>query len=252
MAENALDAGATRLHLEVEVSLGRLRLTDNGAGLTPDALAQAALPHTTSKIRALADLEAIQTLGFRGQALHSLAQLAHLEIHSRPAGGAQGWRAIYDAQGHCQALEPIPMAAGTVVVVEHLFAPWPQRQSVLPSPAQQVRQIQRVLEGLALCHPQVTWQVRGLSHTWALWPGTAAEVLAQVVPQTQGSLRQARVDMPAGTLELVLALPDYSHRPRPDRLWIAVNGRPVQVPELVESLLGGYGGRCLAVAFPLP
>ncbi|HEY9661201.1 MAG TPA: DNA mismatch repair endonuclease MutL, partial [Allocoleopsis sp.] len=114
LAENALDAGATRIAVAIWTDQWRIRVADNGTGMTLSDLQQAALPHSTSKIRAGEDLNRISSLGFRGEALHSLAQLADLEICSRSAE-AEGWQIHYTHEGRPDHLEPIAMAPGTVV-----------------------------------------------------------------------------------------------------------------------------------------
>ncbi len=118
LIDNALDAGATCLGLNLWPEDWSLQLADNGCGLSPADLAQAAYPHSTSKLPG-GFLDHIQTLGFRGEALHSLAQLGQLEICSRPltqerdhqqTEQASGWCAIYDKQGTVLKLKPIAIA----------------------------------------------------------------------------------------------------------------------------------------------
>ncbi|QYO63814.1 DNA mismatch repair endonuclease MutL [Leptolyngbya sp. 7M] len=99
LAENALDANATRITISVWTDCWRVRVTDNGMGMTLTDLEQAALPHSTSKIQTTADLGQVHSLGFRGEALHSIAQLADLEICSRFNQSESGYRVIYNRQG---------------------------------------------------------------------------------------------------------------------------------------------------------
>lgn len=231
LAENALDAQATHLHLRVTPD--QVRLADNGRGMTLEMLTLAATPHTTSKIQHPQDLERIHTLGFRGQALYSLAQLADLTIASRCAEVPQGWQVQYDAQGQVHQQQVTPLAPGTVVTVHRLFANWPQRQQSLPSWPQQLRQVQLWIQQMALCHPHVTWQVEFPGKTWHLWPGTVSDRLTQIVPQVADTHLQTVIQE---DLTLVFALPDQHHRPRPDRIWLAVNGRCVEWPELSATV----------------
>lgn len=232
LVENAIDAGATHLHLQVTPE--QIRLADNGQGMALEALTLAARPYTTSKICTAEDLNRIQTLGFRGQALYSLAQLGRLTIASRWAGESQGWQVQYDHQGQVQRQQMVPLAPGTVVTVRDLFADWPQRRAALPSWPQQVRHIQLWIQQAALCHPHITWQVEIAGKRWHLWPGTLPDRLAQVWPPLEPSL--VRLAQYQG-LTVALALPDQYHRPRPDRVWLAVNGRCVDLPELSTTLI---------------
>jgi DNA mismatch repair protein MutL len=247
LVDNALDAGATRLSITVWPEAWQVQVADNGCGLGRLDLEQAAQPHSTSKIHQLRDLQKIQTLGFRGEALHSLAQLGQLEICSRPDPQLEGWRVVYSPQGAVSQLEPMVMAAGTIVTVRHLFADWPARRQALPTASQQLKAIQLVIYQAALCHPQVTWRVQrgssgehlgtrklpmhndpqGVSRWLNIAAANGAQaILEQILPSLQtGDLRSDR--QPES--EIVLGLPDRCHRQRPDWVYLAVNGRCVQV-----------------------
>lgn len=105
LVENSLDAGATRIVISLDPEQWRVRVTDNGLGMNLEDLQQAAIAHSTSKIHHAADLWKIKTLGFRGQALHSLTTLGELEIFSRCAGDNQGWRVVYNKNGNVTKTE---------------------------------------------------------------------------------------------------------------------------------------------------
>lgn len=239
LVENALDAGATRISISVWADQWRVRVADNGGGMTIDDLKQAALPHSTSKIRDSADLWNIQSLGFRGEALHSLAQLSSLEILSRPITSTQGWRVIYSPEGQIDQLETIAIAPGTIVTVDRLFDRWSARREGLPSAAQQLRTVQAMIHQLAIAHPHVTWQVYQGDRSWfTLWAGSSARNL---VPQI---LRDVRIEdlqeLRLPSLYLLLGLPDRASRHRPDWVRVAVNGRFVNIPELESTILGAF------------
>jgi DNA mismatch repair protein MutL len=182
-----------------------VQVADNGTGMDLENLQQAASPHSTSKITTEADLYKIATLGFRGEALHSLAQLGCLEVLSRsndlglgdfsenresaqtPAkssfnkGGVEnarsGWRVVYNNAGVAVEVETAAIAPGTVVTVDNLFGNWPVRRSFL-SPTQQMRSIQLTLQQIAICHPHVNWQLRqGNTPCLHVTPGSTAEQL---------------------------------------------------------------------------
>ncbi|MEM6251545.1 MAG: DNA mismatch repair endonuclease MutL [Cyanobacteria bacterium P01_D01_bin.156] len=246
LSENALDAGATRITIHLWPDSWRVRVTDNGVGIAQDDLRQAATAHSTSKIRTCDDLSQIQSLGFRGEALHSLAQLSKLEIRSRVANDV-GWRVVYDAEGLIVEIEEVAIAPGTVVTADDLFARLPNRRQVLPSVAQQLRQVQQTVQQLALCHPKVTWQVAQGERDWfTLWPGsTAKSVLPQLLRDVavhdleQVSLAADELGC-HGQLELLVGLPDRCHRRRPDWVRVAINGRTVTAPVLVQSLIYNF------------
>ncbi|MGB7441788.1 MAG: DNA mismatch repair endonuclease MutL [Coleofasciculaceae cyanobacterium] len=257
LVENALDAKATRIVVSVWSEQWRVRVADNGTGMSWADLQQAANPHSTSKICSSRDLWQITSLGFRGEALHSLATVAELEILSRLAGSFEGWRVTYNCQGEPADIETVAIASGTVVTVSDLFAAWPVRRQGLPSAAQQLRAIQTTIGQIALCHPQITWKIQQNGRDWfSLSPGsTAKEILPQLLRQVrQTDLQQLTLTVPTPSsdddheerqgrksqsqIELVLGLPDRCHRRRPDWVKVATNGRLVRSPELERTILG--------------
>ncbi|WOB42162.1 DNA mismatch repair endonuclease MutL [Thermoleptolyngbya oregonensis NK1-22] len=257
LAENALDAGATHVSIAVWPERWSLRVADNGSGMSHTDLRQAAAPHSTSKIHASEDLWSIRSLGFRGEALHSLAQLADLEIGSRLADSTEGWWVRYDRQGNPVSETTVAIAPGTVVTVSHLFGNWLPRREGLPPMTQQLRAIQQVVYHLALGHPQVTWVVQQGDRPWfSLWASqTARQVLPQILRDVQpgdlvevelgvglgadGSGEDASPPHPPRSIVL-MGLPDRCHRRRPDWVKVAVNGRVVQLPELEQTILGAF------------
>lgn len=252
LAENALDANATRITIALWTDCWRVRVTDNGCGMTLADLEQAALPHCTSKIQRSSDLRQIRSLGFRGEALHSVAQLATLEICSRSLATDAGHRVSYNRQGQPSQIQTIAMAPGTIVTASQLFENWLSRRQSLPAPAQQMRSVQQMIQHLALSHPHVTWQVEQNERPWfSIWSGISAKlILSQLIKDTQPSdlheltqtiqLTEASTEPNLHTLPslyLLLGLPDRCHRHRPDWLKVAVNGRVVQFPELEQTIL---------------
>jgi len=244
LAENAIDAGATRIVLEVRSPSWQLQMTDNGSGLGVEDLRQVATAHSTSKLAHKADLWNIHSLGFRGEALHSLSRLSRLTLCSRPQGPAtSGFCMKCDRTGRPTEVTPVAMAPGTRVLVEELFYPMPSRQQA-GAERSQLRAIQQGIQHLALCHPQITWQALLNDRPWfTLWPGVSAlNLLPQVLPRLNVTdLRdtQQTVALPdaSGSLYLLMGLPDRCHRRRPDGLFTALNGRMVEVPELTEQIL---------------
>ncbi|UBF26452.1 DNA mismatch repair endonuclease MutL [Kovacikia minuta CCNUW1] len=246
LAENALDAGATRISISLYPDQWRIRIADNGAGMSLEDLQQAAAPHTTSKICSSQDLSKIRSLGFRGEALYSLTQLARLEIISRAAVSTEGWWIAYDTQGKPIQIEPAAIAPGTIVTVSDIFAAWSVRREGLPPLAQQLKTVQTVIYQLALCHPHVTWQVEQNDRDWFnLWMGkTARQILPQILRDVQvNDLQELQVEVgekASPSLYLLLGLPDRCHRHRSDWVRVALNGRFVQILELEQAILSGF------------
>ncbi|MCF2972180.1 DNA mismatch repair endonuclease MutL [Synechococcus sp. Nb3U1] len=224
LLENALDAQASRIQVELWLQRWQIRVGDNGEGIPASELEQVARRHTSSKL-------SHPSLGFRGEALHSLAQLGSLTIQTRHGVDPHGWRATYNRDGELLHQQPAATALGTVVTVTNLFGEWPLRRQELP----QTRPILTLLQNVALAHPAVSWQVhQDRRLLLSLWPGkTLQDILLQLLPQLDPSdLRYLSIQQQEADWEILLGLPDRLHRPRPDWIRLAVNGRFVQFPEL--------------------
>jgi DNA mismatch repair protein MutL len=287
LVENALDACATRIVVSVWSDQWRVRVADNGTGMDLEDLEKAASAHSTSKIRSSDDLWKITSLGFRGEALHSLAALAELEILSRLRGTFEGWRVAYNSQGEPVCVETAAIAPGTVVTVSNLFGNWPVRRKGLPTVAQQMRGVQATIHQIALCHPHVTWQVQQNERPWfTISPGTTAQqILPQILKQvrqtdlqhltvevptpsgsgeqetqhstlnsqkeTSFSSPQPLIPSPSSKIQLVLGLPDRCHRRRPDWVKVATNRRLVRSPELEQTILAALARTCPRDRYPI-
>ncbi|MEB3342639.1 DNA mismatch repair endonuclease MutL [Okeania sp.] len=283
LVENSLDAGATRIIISIFSEQWRIQISDNGMGMNLVNLKQAANPHSTSKITNLKDLTKITSLGFRGEALHSLANLSNLEILSRPKlpiseKENEGWRVLYNQQGKAIKTERVAIAPGTIVKVSNLFGKWPVRRHAMPSPGQQMRGIQLIIQQISLCYPDVTWQVWQGSKLWIqISPGATAK---QILPQFLSTVRlndlqyiQQEIDeeepkelnaeisnfseykdsqiLDRQSLELVLGLPDRCHRRRPDWVKVAINNRVVKVPELEQTIISSLARTCPRDRYPV-
>src|SRR5690348_15285172 len=155
LIENALDAGATAIRVELrEGGIRLLRVADDGRGIPAGELALACRPHTTSKVHALADLERIVTLGFRGEALASIAAVAELEVTSA---------ADESGLAHTLTLHPASVAderaaarpRGTTVTARNLFLTVPARRALLAGPHREAARAAAVVRAYALIHPAV-------------------------------------------------------------------------------------------------
>ncbi|MBD2206822.1 DNA mismatch repair endonuclease MutL [Calothrix sp. FACHB-1219] len=246
LVENSLDAGATRIVVSLWPQQWRVTVADNGCGMNLEDLEKAATTHSTSKIYSSADLWKISSLGFRGEALHSLTNLASLEILSRPANENFGWRVTYSEAGKAQRVEIAAIAPGTVVTVSNLFANCPARRQGLPALAQQMKAVQATIQQIALCHPHVNWQIRQNDREWfAIYPATSLkQLLPQFIPQVKAAdLQEVKLAIPQpenSELLLVVGLPDRCHRHRPDWVRVAFNGRMVKSPELEQTILTAF------------
>jgi len=158
LIENSLDAGSTRIELDIEEGGTRLiRLRDNGAGIAHDELALAVSAHATSKIRSLEDLENIRTMGFRGEALPSIASVSRFSLTSRPQAQDSAWR-IENISGSFENPRPIQHPHGTTVEVRELFYNVPARRRFLRTEKTESTHISELIRSLALAHSGIEFR----------------------------------------------------------------------------------------------
>lgn len=234
LVENAIDAGARRIDVCVEDAGTRLiTVRDDGGGLARDDLPLAFAAHATSKIRSLDDLEAVSSMGFRGEALASISSIARVSITSRQVNTPHGW-----ALAPTESAQPKPAAhpVGTTVAVAGLFYNTPARRKFLRTDRTEFAQIDQLMRRFALAHPSLgfslTHQGRSL---FELPPVDPAQSVAQL-PGRIGALlgaaflvRARRIDSVASGLNLSgwIADPAYA-RASTDQQLFFVNGRIVR------------------------
>jgi DNA mismatch repair protein MutL len=197
LVENALDAGATRITVELEQGgIELIRVSDDGCGIEPEALHLAPAPHATSKIAEAADLERIATLGFRGEALASIVSVSRVSIRSRVPGADAA--AVIEAEGdRISSVAPAGGPIGTAVTVRNLFFNTPARRKFLRTPATEQSRCADVVSDLAMAHPVVgfTLSCDG-RRTLDLPPASSARERAMAVlgPELEGQLLEAHAD----------------------------------------------------------
>ncbi len=233
LVENALDSGATQITVQYWSQRWQLMVSDNGSGMQPEDLTQAALCHTTSKIHQPEDLLTLSSLGFRGEGLYAISATSELSICSRPVDQPLGWQANYDAQGQVLTLNPCAQAPGTMVSVREILGRVPVRQQSIKL-RQQIQQVQDQIRAIALMQPGVSLYLKINDRPRLNFPGVSSLLrrVAQVWELRESDLQAAT----SGSLALVLGLPDLLSRPRPDRLAIGINGRLIEDPELLYVL----------------
>ncbi|MCL6621456.1 MAG: DNA mismatch repair endonuclease MutL [Syntrophobacterales bacterium] len=213
LVENALDAGARHISIRLEEG-GRRRLlvADDGGGMEPEDVPLAILRHATSKIRREEDLLAVSTLGFRGEALASLAAVSRLTLVSRPPGAAAGTRLVVRG-GEVLELGPAPAAPGTQVLVEELFYNTPARRKFLKSKEAEQAAVVEVVRQLALGYPEVHFELATPGRTLVSAPAAAGlpeRVAALFGPELAQNLVPFELEAgPLGTRGLMSG-PDFS------------------------------------------
>jgi DNA mismatch repair protein MutL len=239
LLENALDAGSTSIQIQLEEGGVKLiRVIDDGCGIARDELALALTRHATSKIASLADLEQVSTLGFRGEALASVASVARLTLTSRQAGANHAWRLPAEAGA---TPEPAALLSGTVVEMRDLYYNTPARRKFLKSEATEFAHCTEAIKRIALARPNVAFTLShngrvGLHLARSDAAGRAAAILGEDI------LTESRaVDTGSGPLRLFghCATPAHS-RPRNDAQYCYVNGRFVRDKLLAHALREAY------------
>ena len=253
LLDNAIDAGARRITVEAEEGGIRLiRVRDDGCGIPPNEVELAFERHATSKIRALEDLRRIRTLGFRGEALPSIAAAADVELLTRTEESPVGV-AVTLVEGRVVRRSSRPAPVGTTVTVRELFARLPARRRFLASPTAEARAIAALVSHYALAHPEIAFELRlngrrsfatagdgELLHAFAAIHG--AETAAEMLPlQYEG----------AGIRVSGLAGSPAVHRGNRSGIATFINGRWVQSRSILFAVVDAYGGQLPVGRFPL-
>jgi DNA mismatch repair protein MutL len=245
LVENSLDAGATRIELEIEGGgLRQCLVRDDGCGIPREELALALARHATSKIASLEDLERVGTLGFRGEALPSIASVSRLSITSRARAAEAAWRVEVDGG---RLAEPAPAAhtQGTTIVVRDLFYNTPARRRFMRSERTEMAHVERVARRLALSRFDAGFRLcREGKAVFDLRPAGDAAARKRRVGELCGDAFGAHameIDQAAGGLRLSgwLGLPAFS-RAQPDLQYFFVNGRMIRDRLVTHALRQAY------------
>ncbi|VAW34462.1 DNA mismatch repair protein MutL [hydrothermal vent metagenome] len=246
LLENSLDAGATRIAVQIEGGGTRLvRVMDNGAGMDEDDVLLSIERHATSKLRDESQLAAIATLGFRGEALPSIGSVARLTILSRPWDRETGTRAEI-RYGRLHAVHEDGCARGTIVEIRSLFGNVPARKKFLKSARTELYHIEEVIRNQALASVDAAFSLRVDSRSVIDLPaGGGVEQRVRDVFRCQDPLLP--VDFAAGDEKNGLRLSGYLLQPetsssRTNRLRILVNGRPVRDRMIRHGVVEGLQG----------
>jgi DNA mismatch repair protein MutL len=243
LVENALDAGARRVDIDLEEGGVRLiRIRDDGGGIAPEELPLAVSRHATSKIASLDDLEAVATLGFRGEALPSIASVSRFALTSRRAQDEHG-ATLQVEGGKVGDVAPKPHAVGTTVEVRELFYNVPARRKFLRAERTEMSHIEEWLRSLALARPDIELRVSHNGRPSRRYKADELESLARL-SETLGEefARSAlRVDHAAAGLRLHgwIAQPSYS-RASADQQYVYVNGRSVRDRNIAHGVKMAY------------
>lgn len=254
LLENALDAGATRIELDVEEGgVKLLRIRDDGHGIAQNQLPLALERHATSKIAELSDLEGVQSLGFRGEALASISSVSRLTLVSRTAEAGEAWQVEVEGRDMQPSVQPAAHPTGTTVQVRDLFYNTPARRKFLRTEKTEFDHLQEVVRRMALARFDVAFHLRHNGRqVYALHSAAEEGAQARRIGQLLGDgfLEQALpIDVERSGLRLWgwVGLPTFS-RSQADMQYFYVNGRIVRdrlvahaVRQAYRDVL--YGGR---------
>ena len=241
LLENSLDAGATRIDIELtQGGIKRLRVADDGVGISAADLPLALTRHATSKIASLYDLERVASLGFRGEALASLAAISRLIVTARqhPANHASR---IEGVGGVLSPVEAAALEAGTVVTAEDLFFNTPARRKFLKTEATEFGHCEDAAQRIAMAVPHVAMS---LNHNGRrVWQYQMGDSMTRITAILGDGFAEARLMIdephPAFSLSGSVALPRYSRAGR-DQQFLFVNGRFVRDKLLTHAVRSAY------------
>lgn len=247
LLENSIDAEASRIDIDIERGGARLiRIIDDGVGIDKDDLPLALSRHATSKISNFDDLCAVKSLGFRGEALASIASVSKLLLRSRERGGEQGWQAEAEGRDMTVQVSPATSPEGTCIEVRDLFFNTPARRKFLRTEKTEFTHIEDVVRREALATPGVAFVLKHNGKTVKRYPATQLERMDEKLKVACGKAFFESSLQFKGALDQLsifgwLGAPSY-HRSESDCQFIFVNGRPVKDRLLSHAIRQSYAG----------
>lgn len=259
LVENSLDAGGRRIEIDLQGGgLQLIEISDDGCGMSRQDSLLCFERHATSKIRAIDDLERVATLGFRGEALPSIASIAKVELVSCLQGETEGSRVVIEG-GKILAHGPAGRSHGTTLSIRSLFYNLPARRKFQKSPSQQLAEIHKLLSTTALAHPSVEFRLTQSGTTLLHLPPVSAttpleqlrergaELLTDERPEEWLPLEWEREGL---LVRGWLSRPSH-HRPNRTGHYLYVNQRPITSPLISKAVTEGYGSRLPVHRYPL-
>jgi len=255
LLENSLDAGASDIRIDLEQGgLDRVRVRDNGRGMVADDLPLALNRHATSKIKSLEELQQVMTLGFRGEALPSIASVSRLTITSRTADDEDGNRIVYRPDATPSQM-PAPHPPGTTVDVQNLFYNVPARRKFMRTPRTEYSRAEAIVKTLAMAHPTVSFQINhNGKETFACSAATTDAEQDQRIAKILGkdfasAARRVMLDGPGVSLHGWIAEPSFS-RSSGDMQYFFVNHRMVRDKVITHAVKQAYSDLIYHQRFP--
>lgn len=252
LMENSVDAQASTISVSIENGgLRSIRVADNGIGIAREELPLAIVKHATSKISTLDDLQSISSMGFRGEALFSIAAVSMLTLRSR-ARDAQIGGELFTKGGEVQHIRDAGLPDGTSVLVENLFFNTPARLKFLKKPASEAAAVSDVVLLLALAHPEISVRYTSNGSTIYHTPGDGNLLNALISiygAAIKPRLLELHFEADAIHIDGYIGNPDLNY-PRQKNGNLFVNGRAIRSPLVQAAVLRAYGERLMKGAFP--
>jgi DNA mismatch repair protein MutL len=258
LLENSLDAGATVINIEIRGAGSRLiRISDNGHGIPADELTLALERHATSKISILDDIYDLHTLGFRGEALHSIAAVSRLTLTSRHEKESVGARIVVEG-GKILDVRPVGAPVGTIIEVAELFFNVPARRKFLKSDATERRHVITIVSQYAMAYPQVRFHLSldGREAFHSTGSGNLGDVLVQALGLETfremvevTPLPPTRPDLPPIEVYGFTTTPSL-HRANRSQITLFVNGRAINDQRLTFAVVQAYHTLLPAARYP--
>ncbi len=252
LVENAIDAGATRISVVIEKAGQKLiAVTDNGCGMDSDDALLCLEPHATGKIRTEDDIDHIITLGFRGEAMPSIAAISRFTLRTRPADAPEGAEVIVNG-GKAIHAKPVGCAPGTEILVRDLFFNTPARKKFMRSAPTEEKQIQEMMYQLALPYPQITFELTMDGNRIFNSPGATtleSRITTFFGKSFMSSMLPVNFSNAEVRIEGFAAMHGYTRISRREQRTF-VNGRAVESPGLYRGIREGYGGMVEIGRFP--
>lgn len=253
LVENSIDAGSSQITIEIEESgLKKIQVTDNGEGISQEDVALSLHRHATSKIKSQADLFRIRTLGFRGEAIPSIASISHFTVKTATADEHYGTLLVAKG-GEIERQEPISTPVGTKITVENLFYNTPARLKYMKSLQSELAHIVDVVNRLSLAHPEIAFTLINDGRQMTTTSGTGD--LRQAIAGIYG-LNTAKKMIEISNADLDFEVSGYISLPELTRanrnyITILINGRYIKNFLLNRAILDGYGSKLMVGRFPI-
>lgn len=253
LLENSIDAGATRIELAIEGGgIDRIRISDNGCGIAADQIPLAIASHATSKLESADDLFDVHTLGFRGEALASIAEISHLSLRTRIADSDAGAELVVEG-GRSSSIEPVGCPVGTAIEVRNLFFNTPVRRKFLRTPQTEAGHITEAFTRIALAFPAVHMTMTSGNRTLFELPATETwrdRIRSFFGEEVADSLIAVESEQEHARLSGFVADPSVS-RSNNRTQYLFLNGRHIRDRSLQHALGEAYRGLMMVGRFPV-